>query len=103
MRAMKQRAAKKPPVPDTAGATTAVVIENVAQTRRLQETALHDDRPTNTGSGSNEDDHDDRYNPYLFLSLPLIVFIALTRPLLFSILTNLCLITVNAWLIVVCT
>ncbi|KOB72672.1 Dopamine receptor, invertebrate, partial [Operophtera brumata] len=59
LRAMKQRAAKKPPVPDSTGATTAVVIENVAQTRRLQETALHDDRPTNTGSGSNEDDHDD--------------------------------------------
>lgn len=57
---MKQRAAKKPPVPDTTGVTTAVVIENVAQTRKLQETALHDDRPTNTGSGSNEDDHDDR-------------------------------------------
>lgn len=38
-----------------------MVIENVAQTRRLAETALHDDRPTNTGSGSNEDDHEDRY------------------------------------------
>ncbi|XP_049700138.2 dopamine D2-like receptor [Helicoverpa armigera] len=63
-RAKKQRAAKKPPVsgdPNT-GATTAVVIENVAQTRRLAETALHDDRPTNTGSGSNEDDHEDSFD-----------------------------------------
>lgn len=42
------------------GPTAAIVIENVAQTRHL-ETAL-DDRPTNTGSGSNEDDHEDRYN-----------------------------------------
>lgn len=42
------------------GMTTAVVIENVAQTRQLAETVLHDDRPTNTGSGSNEDDHEDR-------------------------------------------
>ncbi|XP_072948777.1 dopamine D2-like receptor [Epargyreus clarus] len=61
-RAKKQRAAKKPPVagdPMT-GATTAVVIENVAQTRQL-ETAL-DDRPTNTGSGSNEDDHEDSFD-----------------------------------------
>lgn len=59
-RAKKQRAAKKPPVsgdPMT-GHTAAIVIENVAQTRHL-ETAL-DDRPTNTGSGSNEDDHEDR-------------------------------------------
>ncbi|GBP46343.1 Dopamine D2-like receptor [Eumeta japonica] len=46
----------------TTGATTAVVIENVAQTRRLAETALHEDRPTNTGSGSNEDDHDDSFD-----------------------------------------
>ncbi|KAG6464680.1 hypothetical protein O3G_MSEX014668 [Manduca sexta] len=63
-RAKKQRAAKKPPVsgdPNT-GATTAVVIENVVQTRRLAETALHDDRPTNTGSGSNEDDHEDSFD-----------------------------------------
>lgn len=61
-RAKKQRAAKKPPISGdpTTGVTTAVVIENVAQTRRLQETALHEDRPTNTGSGSNEDDHEDR-------------------------------------------
>ncbi|XP_045773790.1 dopamine D2-like receptor [Maniola jurtina] len=58
-RAKKQRAAKKPPVSDTlTGATTAVVIENVAQTRQL-ETAL-DDRPT--GSGSNEDDHEDSFD-----------------------------------------
>ncbi|XP_050344650.1 dopamine D2-like receptor [Nymphalis io] len=61
-RAKKQRAAKKPPVSgDTiTGATAAVVIENVAQTRQL-ETAL-DDRPTNTGSGSNEDDHEDSFD-----------------------------------------
>ncbi|KAM3961538.1 LOW QUALITY PROTEIN: dopamine D2-like receptor [Aphomia sociella] len=63
-RAKKQRAAKKPPVSGepTTGATTAVVIENVAQTRRLAETTLHDDRPTNTGSGSNEDDHEDSFD-----------------------------------------
>ncbi|XP_061717706.1 dopamine D2-like receptor [Cydia pomonella] len=53
IRARKQRAAKKPPVPE---GSQAVVIENVAQTRRLAETAL--DAATNTGSGSNEDDHD---------------------------------------------
>ncbi|XP_063828759.1 dopamine D2-like receptor [Ostrinia nubilalis] len=63
-RAKKQRAAKKPPIAGdpTTGATTAVVIENVAQTRRLAETALHEDRPTNTGSGSNEDDHEDSFD-----------------------------------------
>ncbi|XP_068632286.1 dopamine D2-like receptor [Battus philenor] len=62
-RAKKQRAAKKPPVSgDPITGTTAVVIENVAQTRQLAETALHDDRPTNTGSGSNEDDHDDSFD-----------------------------------------
>lgn len=61
-RAKKQRAAKKPPVSGdpVTGPTAAVVIENVAETRRLAETALHEDRPTNTGSGSNEDDHEDR-------------------------------------------
>ncbi|XP_048483406.1 dopamine D2-like receptor [Plutella xylostella] len=64
IRAKKQRAAKKPPVcgDTTTGATTAVVIENVAQTRRLAETALHDDRATNTGSGSNEEDHEDSFD-----------------------------------------
>ncbi|RVE46651.1 hypothetical protein evm_008724 [Chilo suppressalis] len=63
-RAKKQRAAKKPPISSdpTTGATQAVVIENVAQTRRLAETALHEDRPTNTGSGSNEDDHEDSFD-----------------------------------------
>lgn len=61
IRAKKHGAAKKPPISDhPTGMTTAVVIENVAQTRQLAETVLHDDRPTNTGSGSNEDDHDDR-------------------------------------------
>ncbi|XP_004925963.3 dopamine D2-like receptor [Bombyx mori] len=64
IRAKKQRAAKKPPVSGdpAAGASAAVVIENVAQTRRLAETALHDDRATNTGSGSNEEDHEDSYD-----------------------------------------
>ncbi|CAH2041767.1 unnamed protein product, partial [Iphiclides podalirius] len=63
-RAKKQRAAKKPPISGEplTGVTTAVVIENVAQTRQLAETVLHDDRPTNTGSGSNEEDHDDSYD-----------------------------------------
>ncbi|KAL0829115.1 hypothetical protein ABMA28_003969 [Loxostege sticticalis] len=63
-RAKKQRAAKKPPIAGdtTTGATAAIVIENVAQTRRLAETALHEDRPTNTGSGSNEDDHEDSFD-----------------------------------------
>ncbi|XP_038212587.1 dopamine D2-like receptor [Zerene cesonia] len=61
-RAKKQRAAKKPPIAGEplTGTTTAVVIENVAQTRQL-ETAI-DDRPTNTGSGSNEDDHEDSFD-----------------------------------------
>ncbi|CAH0726810.1 unnamed protein product, partial [Brenthis ino] len=61
-RAKKQRAAKKPPVPGDpmTGTTAAIVIENIAQTRHL-ETAL-DDRPTNTGSGSNEEDHEDSFD-----------------------------------------
>ncbi|KAJ2951522.1 hypothetical protein O0L34_g13674 [Tuta absoluta] len=62
LRAKKQREAKRPPVSETTGMTTAVVIENVAQTRQLAETVLHDDRPTNTGSGSNEDDHEDSFD-----------------------------------------
>ncbi|KAJ0176317.1 hypothetical protein K1T71_008491 [Dendrolimus kikuchii] len=62
-RAKKQRAAKKPPVcGESTGTPAAVVIENVAQTRILAETALHDDRPTNTGSGSNEEDHEDSFD-----------------------------------------
>ncbi|XP_022112843.2 dopamine D2-like receptor isoform X3 [Pieris rapae] len=60
-RAKKQRAAKKPPISgEPTGTTAAVVIENVAQTRQL-ETAI-DERPTNTGSGSNEDDHEDSFD-----------------------------------------
>ncbi|CAG4961348.1 unnamed protein product [Colias eurytheme] len=60
-RAKKQRAAKKPPTAgEHTGTTTALVIENVAATRQL-ETAI-DDRPTNTGSGSNEDDHEDSFD-----------------------------------------
>ncbi|CAK1542880.1 unnamed protein product [Leptosia nina] len=60
-RAKKQRAAKKPPVSgEPTGTAAAVVIENVAQIRQL-ETAI-DDRPTNTGSGSNEDDHEDSFD-----------------------------------------
>ncbi|XP_049875208.1 dopamine D2-like receptor [Pectinophora gossypiella] len=63
LRAKKQREAKRPPVSEmTTGVPTAVVIENVAQTRQLAETVLHDDRPTNTGSGSNEDDHEDSFD-----------------------------------------
>ncbi|ETN57871.1 dopamine D2-like receptor [Anopheles darlingi] len=66
-RAKKQRAARKPHLSEiTAGGS---IIENIAQTKRLAETQLHDgstrsgskilpdeERPTNTASGSNEED-----------------------------------------------
>ncbi|XP_073945868.1 dopamine D2-like receptor [Choristoneura fumiferana] len=58
IRARKQRAAKKPPMPE---GSQAVVIENVAQTRRLADAP---DAATNTGSGSNEDDHDDSFDKH---------------------------------------
>ncbi|XP_077290284.1 dopamine D2-like receptor [Arctopsyche grandis] len=61
-RARKQRAARSKPLPGDVGAGS--VIENVAQTRRLAETALgptkkpEEEKPTNTASGSNEEDDD---------------------------------------------
>ncbi|XP_013136123.1 PREDICTED: dopamine D2-like receptor [Papilio polytes] len=57
-RAKKQRAAKKPPVCGEMRASSAVVIENVAQSRLLDSAPDHH---TNTGSGSN-DDHDDSFD-----------------------------------------
>ncbi|KAK6645321.1 hypothetical protein RUM43_001597 [Polyplax serrata] len=68
-RARKARATKKPNARDILPGS---VIENVIQTRRLAETALgeplrsgggislEDERPTNTGSGSNEDEGAER-------------------------------------------
>lgn len=60
LRALKHRATKRPHYSDL---TTATVIENVSQTRKLAETVLGplttaDERPTNTASGSNEEDDD---------------------------------------------
>ncbi|XP_054087233.1 dopamine D2-like receptor isoform X2 [Zeugodacus cucurbitae] len=65
MRAKKQRAARRPHLSELTGGS---VIENVAQTRRLAETALGSDRhavriipdepATNTASGSNEEEED---------------------------------------------
>uniref|UniRef100_A0A182SXA6 Uncharacterized protein n=1 Tax=Anopheles maculatus TaxID=74869 RepID=A0A182SXA6_9DIPT len=65
-RAKKQRAARKPHLSEiTAGGS---IIENIAQTKRLAETQLDgstrsgskilpdEERPTNTASGSNEED-----------------------------------------------
>lgn len=72
IRAKKQRAAKKPNLADfTTGGS---VIENIAQTRRLAETTLDnssksgsrimpDDAPTNTASGSNEDEDENAASP----------------------------------------
>lgn len=71
IRAKKQRAAKKPNLTDfTTGGS---VIENIAQTRRLAETTLDssksgsrimpDDAPTNTASGSNEDEDENGASP----------------------------------------
>ncbi|KAG8249236.1 dopamine neurotransmitter receptor activity, coupled via Gi/Go [Homalodisca vitripennis] len=71
-RAKKQKAARKPHLDMKPG----IVIENVAQTRRLAETTLVassalvpttsiDDAPTNTGSGSQEEDEDGERSPGL--------------------------------------
>lgn len=77
-RARKQRAARKPHLSDLTtgggggggtGGTHGSVIENVAQTRKLAETTLDssksgskilpdEERPTNTASGSNEEEDD---------------------------------------------
>lgn len=71
IRAKKQRAAKKPNL--TEYTTGGSVIENVAQTRRLAETTLDssksgsrlmpDEAPTNTASGSNEDEDENGGSP----------------------------------------
>ncbi|XP_034256891.1 dopamine D2-like receptor isoform X2 [Thrips palmi] len=68
-RARKAKAARKPNASDC---RTDTVLENLAQTRRLAETALgtsslaaptssglEEERPTNTGSGSQDEDDDD--------------------------------------------
>lgn len=72
IRAKKQRAARKPHLSELV--TGGSVIENIAQTRRLAETTLDsgsksgsrimpDEAPTNTASGSNEDDDDNGASP----------------------------------------
>lgn len=65
MRVQKQRAARRPHLSELTGGS---VIENVAHTRRLAETALDSDKhaariipdepATNTASGSNEEEED---------------------------------------------
>ncbi|XP_055380437.1 dopamine D2-like receptor isoform X4 [Condylostylus longicornis] len=78
-RALKHRAARKPNLSDMT--TGGSVIENVAQTRRLAETTLDssirgvgvvcttgarimpDDQPTNTASGSNEEEDENAISP----------------------------------------
>ena len=68
-RARKQRAARKPHLSDITTGGAGSVIENVAQTRKLAETTLDssksgskilpdEERPTNTASGSNEEEDD---------------------------------------------
>ncbi|KAM7346832.1 dopamine D2-like receptor isoform 3-T4 [Cochliomyia hominivorax] len=69
-RARKQRAARKPHISELTGGS---VIENIAQTRRLAETALDssrqgvrimpDEPATNTGSGSNEEEDENAISP----------------------------------------
>lgn len=70
-RARKQRAARKPHLSELTGGS---VIENIAQTRRLAETALDsgrqsgvrimpDEPATNTGSGSNEEEDENAISP----------------------------------------
>uniref|UniRef100_A0A182PUE5 Uncharacterized protein n=1 Tax=Anopheles epiroticus TaxID=199890 RepID=A0A182PUE5_9DIPT len=72
-RAKKQRAARKPHLSEiTAGGS---IIENIAQTKRLAETQLDgstrsgskilpdEERPTNTASGSNEEDDENAGSP----------------------------------------
>lgn len=71
IRAKKQRAARKPHLSELV--TGGNVIENIAQTRRLAETTLDssksgsrimpDEVPTNTASGSNEDDDENAASP----------------------------------------
>lgn len=68
IRAKKQRAARKPHLSDLT--TGGSIIENIAQTKILAETNMDgssksgskimpdEERPTNTGSGSNEEDDD---------------------------------------------
>ncbi|KAH9639137.1 hypothetical protein HF086_018205 [Spodoptera exigua] len=61
-RAKKQRIAKKTSAAISSAVssgTAAVVIENVAQTHRLD--GSMNDAPTNTASGSNEDEDDDNF------------------------------------------
>ncbi|KAH8242294.1 hypothetical protein KR026_004738 [Drosophila bipectinata] len=69
-RARKQRAARKPHLSELTGGS---VIENIAQTRRLAETALDssrhasrimpDEPATNTASGSNEEEDENAISP----------------------------------------
>ncbi|XP_043949301.1 dopamine D2-like receptor isoform X2 [Drosophila biarmipes] len=69
-RARKQRAARKPHLSELTGGS---VIENIAQTRRLAETALDssrhasrilpDEAATNTASGSNEEEDENAISP----------------------------------------
>lgn len=63
-RAKKQRTAKKTSALSSLGSavssgTAAVVIENIAQTQRF-DGSFQDDKPTNTASGSNEDEDDEK-------------------------------------------
>ncbi|KAJ6634612.1 Dopamine D2-like receptor [Pseudolycoriella hygida] len=70
-RVKKQKAARKPHLSELA--TGGSVIENIAQTRRLAETTLDssksgsrimpDEAPTNTASGSNEEDDENAASP----------------------------------------
>ncbi|CAD7087398.1 unnamed protein product [Hermetia illucens] len=70
-RARKQRAARKPHISDLT--TGGSIIENIAQTRRLAETQLDssksgsriipDEQPTNTASGSNEEEDENAASP----------------------------------------
>jgi hypothetical protein len=64
-RAKKQRIAKKTSSAlgsAVSSGAAAVVIENIAQTQRLGDGSFRteDDKPTNTASGSNEDEDDEK-------------------------------------------
>ncbi|XP_037039796.1 dopamine D2-like receptor isoform X2 [Bradysia coprophila] len=71
IRAKKQKAARKPHLSELVAGGS--VIENIAQTRRLAETTLDssksgsrimpDEAPTNTASGSNEEDDENAASP----------------------------------------
>ncbi|CAG5043361.1 unnamed protein product [Parnassius apollo] len=66
-RAKKQRIAKKTSsgISSTlSSGTAAIVIENVAHKNRLNDSGytLQEDKPTNTASGSNEDEEDENYD-----------------------------------------